>query len=215
MEKINFDKLMIEEIKKNQDKNITPKLLLHCCCAPCSSAVLEKLIPFFNITIIFYNPNITLKEEYIKRCEELKKFVLNKPFNNVSIIEEDYDPSLFLLKTKGLENDKEGGKRCYLCYEMRLERTALIAKEKGFDYFATTLSISPYKNSNWLNEIGSKLSNKYNISYLYSDFKKRQGYIRSITLSKEYKLYRQDYCGCPFSKKERENVKLLRSQNLE
>ena len=176
------------------------KLLLHACCAPCSSAVLERLSDFFEITIFYYNPNITEEKEYLKRIEELKKFIsLVKYKYPISLIPGNYDPQKFFEMAKGLEDEPERGKRCYKCYAMRLEERARIADELGFDYFCTTLTLSPHKNSNWINEIGEDLNNRYNSIYLYSDFKKRNGYKRSIELSREYDLYRQDYCGCVYS----------------
>lgn len=189
------------EMQKQMD-NIKEgtKLLLHACCAPCSSAVLERLSNFFEITIFYYNPNITEEKEYLKRIEELKKFIsLVKYKYPISLIAGNYEPQKFFEMAKGLENEPERGKRCYKCYKMRLEESARKADELGFDYFCTTLTLSPHKNSNWINEIGEDLNNKYNSIYLYSDFKKKNGYKRSIELSKEYDLYRQDYCGCVYS----------------
>lgn len=176
-------------------------LLLHSCCAPCSSYVLEYLSNYFKITVFYYNPNISPVEEYNKRKEEQIKFIkkLDTKYK-VSYLEADYDNDKFLDISKGLEHEVEGGNRCFKCYNLRLEKTAQKALEYGFDYFGTTLSISPYKNSNKLNEIGEDIQNKYNIKYLFSDFKKKNGYKRSIELSREYNLYRQDYCGCEFSK---------------
>lgn len=183
-------------------------LLLHACCAPCSSAVLERLSNFFKITIIYYNPNITEEKEYLKRLTELKDFIKKiKTKYPINIIDSRYDPKEFFTIAKGLEKEKERGKRCYECYKLRLEETAKVAKKQGFDFFTTTLTLSPYKNTTWLNEIGEELSKKYQASYLYSDFKKKNGYKRSIELSKEYNLYRQDYCGCIYSKLEREEIK--------
>lgn len=179
------------------------KLLLHACCAPCSSYVLEYLEEQYDITVFYYNPNITEKEEYIKRVNEINRFVSEAPFAaNVKIIEGEYEPYMFFEISKGLENEPERGKRCYKCYELRMDKTARFAKENCYDVFTTTLSISPHKNAKWLNEIGMRLSEKYQVPYLYSDFKKKNGYTRSIQLSKEYNLYRQDYCGCVFSKEE-------------
>lgn len=177
-------------------------LLLHACCAPCSSAVLERLGNIFKITILYYNPNITEKDEYQKRLSEIKKFIKQiKTKFPIDIISGRYNPKEFFSIAAGLENTKEGGSRCYKCYKLRLEEAAKIAKEKNFTYFTTTLSISPYKNSIWINEIGKQLELEYKTQYLYSDFKKKNGYKRSIELSKEYNLYRQDYCGCIYSKK--------------
>ena len=200
--KINYQKLMDEEIEK---LDYIPTLLLHVCCAPCSSSVLKTLASHFKITIVYYNPNITDKEEYQKRYEELKRFIKEVKYKNeVNIIDCLYDNSDFFNITKGLENEPEGGKRCYECYKLRLEYTASLAKKEEFDYFTTSLSISPYKNVIWLNEIGIELSKKYNVKYLVADFKKKEGYKVSIELSKKYNLYRQDYCGCIYSKKERD-----------
>ncbi len=180
-----------------------PKLLLHACCAPCSSHTLFLLAPYFSITIFYSNDNIFPKEEFEKRIEEIKNFVNNAKLD-VKIIADDYDYNRFLNAVKGLESLGERSKRCYSCYTLRLERAALYAKENNFDYFTTTLSISPYKVTSWINEIGYNLEKKYNIKYLFSDFKKEDGYKDSIKLSQEYNLYRQDYCGCAFSKHEKE-----------
>lgn len=188
-------------------KNITgrPTLLLHACCAPCSSYVLEYLSNYFQITIYYYNPNISPIDEYNKRIAELKKFIKEMPLKNpVKLIEGNYNPDEFYKIAKGKENLKEGDIRCYDCYKLRMEAAAIMAKEKKYDFFTTTLSISPYKNAKWINEIGEALANKYNINYLYADFKKKGGYQRSIELSKEYNLYRQDYCGCIYSKRARD-----------
>ncbi len=202
---MNYDKLMEEQMSSTKEGST---LLLHACCAPCSSACLERLSNFFKITIIYYNPNITEEKEYLKRLEELKNFIQKiKVKYPINIIDTRYDPKEFFEISKGLEKEKERGKRCYKCYELRLEETAKVAKENNFDFFATTLTLSPYKKTDWLNEIGENLSNKYQTSYLYSDFKKKNGYKRSIELPKEYNLYRQDYCGCIYSKLEREEEK--------
>ncbi|OOP74063.1 epoxyqueuosine reductase QueH [Clostridium beijerinckii] len=204
MNKINYQKeldSLIENLVKNEE---VPTLLLHSCCAPCSSYVLEYLSQYFKITIFFYNPNIYPMEEYTRRVAEQKGLISEmKVKNEIRFIEGKYDTESFYKLTKGLEEEKEGGVRCFNCYELRLNEAAIMAKEKGYDYFTTTLSISPHKNSAKLNEIGKKLSEKYDAKYLYSDFKKKEGYKRSIELSKQYKLYRQDYCGCVFSKNER------------
>lgn len=189
-------------IKKGQKME---KLLLHACCAPCSSYVLEFLQDKYDITVYYYNPNITEAKEYQKRVDEITKFIGTAAFaKNVDIVEGPYEPELFFEISKGLEDEPERGKRCYKCYELRMDNAAKYAKENGFDLFTTTLSISPHKNAKWLNEIGMSLSKKYNIDYLYSDFKKNNGYLRSIQLSKEYGLYRQNYCGCIYSKVESE-----------
>ena len=183
-------------------------LLLHVCCAPCSSSVIEILRDNFDITLYFYNPNITSKEEYDLRLKELKRLVLEMPAaHGLSIIEGEYNPDEFFKLSKGLEKEKEGGDRCTLCYEARLLSTAEKAEELGFDLFTTTLSVSPYKNAKKLNEIGERLAKDRKTEYLVSDFKKKDGYKRSIELSKQYGLYRQDYCGCIYSKMAREEEK--------
>ena len=182
--------------------NFAPSLLLHSCCAPCSSSVIERLTKLFKITVFFYNPNIYPKSEYEKRMREQANFLSRlKSSEPIGFIEEAYDSNEFYNAVKGWENEKEGGKRCFICYKLRMEKTAKLAETKGFDYFTTTLSVSPYKNAKTLNEIGCKLEYKYKAQYLYSDFKKNNGYLRSIELSKEYGLYRQNYCGCAYSKR--------------
>ena len=198
---MNYDLEMEKQMAKLHEGD---ELLLHACCAPCSSAVLERLSNFFKITIFYYNPNITNKEEYHKRVLEVKKFISEfKTKYAISFIEGKYDPDRFFAINKGLENEPERGRRCYKCYKLRLEETARVASSLGYRNFCTTLTLSPYKNSNWLNEIGSELNKKYESNYLYSDFKKKNGYKRSIELSHQYNLYRQDYCGCIFSFKEK------------
>ena len=207
MNKRNYQK-ELDEIINKECVGKKPTLLLHSCCAPCSSYCLEYLNQYFDITIIYYNPNISKEEEFRKRVDELKKLLkLNNMENQVKIVVPLYDNREFFDVVKGLENEPERGKRCYVCYELRLKRTALLAKEQGFDYFATTLSISPYKNAEWLNEIGERLGEELGVKYLVSDFKKKNGYKRSIELSEEYDLYRQDYCGCIYSQIERNNKK--------
>jgi predicted adenine nucleotide alpha hydrolase (AANH) superfamily ATPase len=199
---MNYNNKMEEIIAIEQEKNNIPSILLHSCCAPCSSHVISTLTPYFNITILYYNPNIEPYEEYLKRKEEEIRFLKEYPnINKLDIIDCDYDNDKFKAISKGLEDAPEGGARCFKCYRLRLEKTAEIAKEKGYDYFGTTLTVSPYKNSSKLNEIGEELEKEYNVKYLYSDFKKKNGYKHSIELSKEYNLYRQDYCGCVFSKR--------------
>ena len=189
----------IEKIINNNDK---PSLLLHSCCAPCSSYVLEYLSDYFDITIYYYNPNISSKSEYEKRVSEQKRLINEmKTKNKVMFIEGEYNPELFFEISKGLEDAPEGGERCFKCYRQRLEKTADFAKKHGFDYFTTTLSISPHKNADKINEIGIDLEIINNIKYLKADFKKKNGYKRSIELSKEYTLYRQNFCGCVFSKR--------------
>lgn len=181
------------------------RLLLHVCCAPCSSHVLEILSEQYDITVYFYNPNITDEAEYKKRFSELHRFVREAPFaRQVNVVDGGYASDLFFEMSKGLEEAPERGPRCYKCYEMRMDAAAKYAKENEYDIFTTSLSISPHKNATWINEIGMMIGEKYEIDYMYSDFKKKNGYARSIELSKEYGLYRQDYCGCIFSKRERE-----------
>ena len=203
MNKRNFQKEMDKLIEQNLKDGITPSLLLHSCCAPCSSYVLEYLSQFFNITVLYYNPNISPKDEYLYRLQEEKRFISEMKFKNpVKILDCDYNADEFFTVAKGLEKEPEGGKRCEKCFDLRLDFTAKTAKENKFDYFATTLTISPLKNANLINQIGESLAEKYNVKYLSSDFKKKEGYKRSITLSKEYNLYRQNYCGCIYSKVE-------------
>ena len=201
---MNYDLEMTHQIDALKKKE---KLLLHACCAPCSSAVLERISKYFDITILYYNPNITEEKEYNKRLEEIKTFVKKLNLDNVTVLPGRYNPEEFFDIATGLEEEKERGKRCFKCYKLRLEETARQAEKLGFTYFTTTLSISPYKNSKWLNEIGEELNKMYNSTYLYADFKKKNGYKRSIELSKKFNLYRQDYCGCIYSKKEREQKK--------
>lgn len=175
-----------------------PRLLLHACCAPCSSYVIEYLSKYFNITIYYYNPNIYPKEEYLRRLNELKEF-LPKFNKEVNLVESIYDSAEYDNAIKGLEKLGEKSSRCYECYKLRMNKAIGYAKENHFDYFTTTLSISPYKISSWINEIGEDLEKKYEVKYLYSNFKKKNGYKRSLEISKEYNLYRQDYCGCIYS----------------
>ena len=194
--KENYAKLLEKIIEKLDYK---PELLLHSCCAPCSSYVISYLHNYFNITIIYYNPNIYPKEEYKKRKEEQIKFIKN--YDDVKFMDCDYDNELYNKLVEGLENEHERGSRCTICFKLRLEKTAVEAKKYDFDYFSTTLTVSPYKNANLINEIGKELELKYDIKWLYSDFKKGEGYKKSIELSKEYNLYRQNYCGCIHSKR--------------
>lgn len=206
-ENINYQKKMDEIltlVKKENEQGMNPKtLLLHSCCAPCSSYVLEYLTNYFQITIVYYNPNISEKKEYQKRVEELKRLLGELPVKYpVTFIEGDYDPDEYDRAVKGFEHLGERSRRCYECYKLRMDYAARLAKEKGFDYYTTTLSISPHKNAAWLNEIGQQLSEQYEVAYLYADFKKKNGYKRSIELSKQYHLYRQDFCGCVYSKAE-------------
>ena len=205
MNKINYQKRLEETIDKETKAGHVPTLFLHSCCAPCSSYVLEYLAEHFNITVFFYNPNITEKDEYEKRKNELKRLISEKPFRYpVKMIDGDYSPDLFFAMAKGKEHIPEGGERCFACYKLRMEAAAKYAAEHHFDFFTTTLSISPLKNAQKLNEIGEALAEEYGVPHLPSDFKKQEGYKRSIQLSADYNLYRQDFCGCVFSKKERE-----------
>lgn len=206
--KINYGLLCEREIAANAGR--LPRLLLHSCCAPCSSAVLEYLTQYFDVTLLYYNPNITPAAEYDKRVAELKRLMAEAPYPHpVGLIEGRYDSSEFFAIAKGLEDLPEGGERCFRCYALRLEEAAKVAAEGHYDYFTTTLSISPHKNAAKLNEIGGELSEKYGVPYLYSDFKKKNGYKRSIELSAQYGLYRQNYCGCVYSKKAAEEKKRI------
>ncbi len=185
----------------------TPTLLLHSCCAPCSSYVLEYLSQFFVITVLYYNPNIYPDEEYAHRVKEQQEFIRRFPAKHpISFVEGDFDKDAFYAMAKGLEKVPEGGERCFGCYELRLREAARQAKARGLDYFCTTLSISPLKNAQKLGEIGQRLANEYGVRYLVSDFKKKNGYKRSVELSREYGMYRQDYCGCVFSMRERKTA---------
>ncbi len=196
---MNYDLKMEEMLKEVEEGSA---LLLHACCAPCSSAVLERIGQVFKVVILYYNPNITDANEYQKRLEEVKRFAKEiKTKYPIDVIPGRYDPQEFFTMAKGLENEPERGSRCYKCYELRLRETAIVAEKMGIPYFTTTLSLSPYKNSNWINEIGERLDKEYNTTFLYADFKKKNGYKRSIELSKVYGLYRQDYCGCIYSKR--------------
>ncbi|BCK00847.1 epoxyqueuosine reductase QueH [Anaerocolumna chitinilytica] len=196
----NYQKELEKTLSDFETKGIVPSLLLHSCCAPCSSYCLEYLTNYFHVTIYYYNPNISYKEEYDRRVQEQIRLIKTMPVKYpISFLEGTYEPEVFYQIAKGLEDQPEGGERCFACYELRLLEAAKCAKENGFDYFTTTLSISPHKNAAKLNEIGEKTGSVYGVSYLNSDFKKRNGYKRSIELSKEYDLYRQDYCGCVYS----------------
>lgn len=202
---LKMDKVLQEIQQQTKGTGKIPSLLLHSCCAPCSSYVLEYLSQYFSITIFYFNPNISEKEEYEKRVEEQKRLICELPvMNPISFIEGEYDSKLFDTAIEGKEQLGERSARCYACYSFRMEETCKLAKERGFDYFTTTLSISPYKNAMWLNEIGEQLQLQYDMPYLYADFKKRNGYKRSIELSEQYHLYRQDFCGCKYSKMEEE-----------
>ena len=204
----NYQKELEKIIEKNKAENKVPSLFLHSCCAQCSSYVLEYLSQYFEITDFFYNPNISPREEYEKRTEEMKRLIEEMPFvHKPKFVEGEYCPEDFFKMAKGLENVPEGGERRFKCFRMRMEEAARLAAEGGYDYFTTTLTISPLKNAQKINEIGEELAGIYDVKHLPSDFKKKNGYKRSTELSKEYQLYRQDYCGCVFSKKEREEQK--------
>ncbi len=197
----NYQK-QLDILTKSIPEGAAPSLFLHACCAPCSSYVLEYLSEYFAITVFYYNPNISSKNEYIKRINELKRLIIEMPLKNpVKFEEGEYDPQIFFDMAKGFENAPEGGERCYKCYELRMREAARQAAFHHYDYFTTTLSISPHKNAAWINEIGERLALEFGVIHLPSDFKKRNGYKRSIELSAEYGLYRQDYCGCIYSKK--------------
>ena len=201
----NYQRVLDAELAKLAAAKARPRLLLHACCAPCSSYTLEYLAAYFDITVLFYNPNIAPAAEYDFRAAELARYIAEAPCGaGVKLRVEPYDPTSFFGIARGLEDLPEGGERCKKCYRLRLAETARIAVAEGFDYFCTTLSISPYKRSDWLNEIGLSLEEKYGVKYLCSDFKKKGGYKRSIELSEEYGLYRQNYCGCVYSKLARE-----------
>ncbi|MDO5550234.1 MAG: epoxyqueuosine reductase QueH, partial [Lachnospiraceae bacterium] len=209
MNKRNYQKELEQLISRNEKEGRVPRLLLHSCCAPCSSYVLEYLSKYFFITVLYYNPNIYPPEEIRKRADEQERLIASMPAEHaVTYLEGRYDPERFYQAVRGHEADQEGGERCFLCYRQRLEEAAREALAGGFDYFTTTLSISPLKNAEKLNEIGEELAAQYGVAYLNSDFKKKNGYQRSTELSEEYGLYRQDYCGCVFSKQEREQQKL-------
>lgn len=201
MNEINYQRECDRVIERAVKEEKVPTLLLHSCCAPCSSYCLSYLAQYFSITIYYYNPNITEEAEYRKRVEEQKRLLKELPVKHpVAFVEGEYEPELFFEMAKGLEDVPEGGERCFLCYELRLKAAIAYAKENHFDYVTTTLSVSPHKNAKKLNEIGIRLSREQNIEYLLSDFKKKGGYQQSIALSKEYGLYRQNYCGCIYSK---------------
>lgn len=202
----NYQREMERILEQTGREERTPSLLLHSCCAPCSSYVLEYLSRYFFITVFYYNPNIYPEEEYWKRVKEQQEFIRVFPADHpISFLEGDYDTDRFYRAVRGLEHIREGGERCFACYRLRLQEAARMASEGGFDYFTTTLSISPMKNAAKLNEIGEEAARRYGVAYLNSDFKKKNGYKRSVELSREYGMYRQDYCGCVFSQRERES----------
>ena len=200
MPKPNYQLELDKTLAKITQENIRPRLLLHACCAPCSSYVLEYLTKYFDITVFFYNPNISPESEYLHRVNEIKRLI-SEMCPTVHFIEGRYEPEKFYEMAKGLESEPERGARCVKCYRMRIEESAVIAKQGNFDYFTTTLSISPQKDSHVLNTIGKEISEIYDIPYLYSDFKKKGGYKRSIELSAQFHLYRQNFCGCIYSKR--------------
>ena len=205
MNRRNYQRELEAVIKENESKSRVPRLLLHSCCAPCSSYVLEYLSDYFEITVFYYNPNISPAEEYEKRAAEQQHLIRELPAKHpIHLVVGAYEPERFYAVSRGLEQVPEGGERCFRCFRLRLEEAAKMAAEGGFDYFATTLSISPLKNAQKLNEIGEELSELYKVEHLPSDFKKKNGYKRSVELSALYGLYRQNYCGCVFSKRDAE-----------
>lgn len=205
MNAVNYQKKMEDLIAEFCTGDKVPSLLLHSCCAPCSSYCIKVLAQFFKVTVLYYNPNIYPEEEYRMRVKEQERFIREFPTKHpVSFVEGAYDTELFYEMAKDKEKDVEGGERCFCCYEMRLRKTAEYAKQFGFDFFTTTLSISPLKNAAKLNEIGGRLAQEYGVQYLFSDFKKKEGYKQSTEISKEYGMYRQYYCGCIYSKRDRD-----------
>lgn len=205
MNRRNYQRELEAVIKENESKSRVPRLLLHSCCAPCSSYVLEYLSDYFEITVFYYNPNISPAEEYEKRAAEQQHLIRELPAKHpIHLVVGAYEPERFYAVSRGLEQVPEGGERCFRCFRLRLEEAAKMAAEGGFDYFATTLTISPLKNAQKLNEIGEELSELYKVEHLPSDFKKKNGYKRSVELSAQYGLYRQNYCGCIFSKRDAE-----------
>lgn len=204
MNKMNYQKKLDRMLENIGSSRLT--LLLHSCCAPCSSYVLEYLSRYFRITVYYYNPNIDSREEYEKRVAEQKRLVREMGLKDVNVIVAPYDAEEFYDAVRGYEKEPEGGSRCRICYNLRLRQTARIASEQKYDFFTTTLTISPLKNAAWLNELGEKAAEEYGVEFLPSDFKKKGGYQRSVILSKQYDLYRQDFCGCSFSKKLKKGV---------
>lgn len=201
---VNYQKELDKTLQRLREENLVPRLLLHSCCAPCSSYVLEYLSQYFEITVLYYNPNLYPDTEFAKRSKEQQRLIGEMEVRHpVSFMEGTFEKEKFYRVAAGVEDAREGGERCFRCYELRLRETARLARERGFDYFTTTLSISPLKNARKLNEIGERLAKEYEVAYLASDFKKKDGYRRSVELSEEYGLYRQDYCGCEFSWRER------------
>ena len=212
--KINYQLEMEKELRQLSDRGERPVLVLHSCCAPCSSAVLERLNEAFRLVVYYYNPNISPEGEFRHRSQEQQRLVSQMPLNgDVQVVEGEYDPERFYALVKGYEDAPEGGERCTICFEMRLRKTAEYARSIGAQYFTTTLSISPLKDAARLNAIGAQLAGEYGLKYLQSDFKKKDGYRRSIQLSAQYDLYRQDFCGCIYSKLERERAQNQSNEN--
>lgn len=204
----NYQRWLDEELRRLTEENKVPRLLLHSCCAPCSSYVLEYLSDYFAITVLYYNPNIIPQEEFERRLSEQRRLIEQLPHRHpITLMDTAYESESFLAIAAGHESDPEGGERCERCYRLRLTKAAEIARDGGYDYFTTTLSVSPLKNAAMLCAIGKELAQEYGVNYLYSDFKKREGYKRSCQLSAQYRLYRQNYCGCPFSKQESQQRK--------
>lgn len=201
--KVNYQKKTDEAIRRLTGGGAVPKLLLHSCCAPCSSYVLEYLSQYFDLTVFYYNPNISPREEYEKRAAELERLVAEMPLGHpVRVVRGRYEPERYYETVKGLEDVPEGGERCERCFSLRLGEAAKTARDLGIPLFTTTLTISPLKNADLLNQIGEEAAEKYGVTFLPSDFKKKNGYLRSIELSREYHLYRQNFCGCIYSKNE-------------
>lgn len=197
---MNYQRILDQTIGEITKNNVVPTLLLHSCCAPCSSYVIEYLSNFFEITVYYYNPNIFPDVEYLRRADEQRRYIEKlSSVHPIKFLEGEFDPTQFDAAIAGNEQALEGGKRCYSCYHLRLNQTALVAKSLDYNYFCTTLSVSPHKNAAWINEIGEELSKKFAVNFLRADFKKKEGYKRSLELSKIHNLYRQDYCGCRFS----------------
>ena len=202
MNKRNYQKELEKVMELNKGRGQVPRLFLHSCCAPCSSYVLEYLSPLLAVTVFYYNPNISPAEEYEKRVEEQKRLIVSlSGAHAIDFVAGEYEPDKFIRMAKGLEKEPEGGERCFRCYKLRMEEAARLAARGGYDYFTTTLTISPLKNAEKINEIGEQLAELYGVRHLPSDFKKKNGYRRSVELSAKYGLYRQNYCGCVFSKR--------------
>ena len=202
MNKRNYQKELEKVMELNKGRGQVPRLFLHSCCAPCSSYVLEYLSPLFAVTVFYYNPNIFPAEEYEKRVEEQKRLIVSlSGAHAIDFVAGEYEPDKFIRMAKGLEKEPEGGERCFRCYKLRMEEAARLAARGGYDYFTTTLTISPLKNAEKINEIGEQLAELYGVRHLPSDFKKKNGYRRSVELSAKYGIYRQNYCGCVFSKR--------------